>query len=281
MPTNVAVLIDFENISSPADVETVLKWSEEHGSVVAKKAFGDWAGPIENGQEELIKLGVELIHQMGIGKGRNGCDMKLVIDAMDLLHDAQQRIDVFVLATCDVDFVPLVVRLRSAGKVVVAAGRPEVTSDLLKATVDEYIPIGRKVNAVSDQPRPGLDRTTTQGLESGGHGPTSPQFPSNKPVDLPRVIPQASEPSLDQATKLLIMSAIFDLTLRNNHVIKGAPLYQTMKAIDPRFDFRALGFATFADMLESHEHLELHGRGSPGDIIVTVKDTVSKNEPPS
>ena len=56
-----AVLIDFENISSTRDVATVLDVSASRGVVVAKKAFGDWTGPIEKGQTELTKLGVELV----------------------------------------------------------------------------------------------------------------------------------------------------------------------------------------------------------------------------
>lgn len=274
MTPHIAVLIDFENISSPADVETVLKVSEERGSVVAKKAFGDWAGPIENGQEELTKLGVELVHQMGIGKGRNGCDMKLVIDAMDLLHDSQQRIDMFVLVTCDVDFVPLVVRLRSAGKLVIAAGRPEVTSDLLIATVDEFVRVGRHAQAAPNAEDSPKHRGHTNTPGSNTH-PILPNEPHNSPPETR----ETPAPPLGKDTKLLVMSAIFDLTLRNNHVVKGAPLHQSMKAIDPSFDFKTLGFPTFADLLESHEQLEVHGRGLPGDIIVTVKDNVSKNEP--
>ena len=262
-----AVLIDFENISSTRDVATVLDVSASRGVVVAKKAFGDWTGPIESGQTELTKLGVELVHQMGIGKGRNGCDMRLVIDAMDLLHDTKRPIDTFILATCDVDFVPLVVRLRSAGKVVVGAGRPVVTSDLFKATVDEFIDVTNGAPADAKPPRSHQpSRKTAETLDWSGPVPSvhldpTSTFPSG----------QHDSEELDPRTQLLLLNALFDVSEKNNGVVKGAQLHQSMKAIDPSFDFKRLGFDSFADMLASDEGLEIRGRGQPGDITVWIK----------
>lgn len=264
---NVAVLIDFENISNTKDVATVLDVSANRGAVVAKKAFGDWTGAIEKGQTELTKLGVELIHQMGIGKGNNGCDMRLVIEAMDLLHDSKKAIDTFILATCDVDFVPLVVRLSSAGKLVVGAGRPEVTSDLFKATVDEFIAIGNstptKTKSPVSRPSSGPSITSSDSAEAA-----RPAVPINKQTSRSD---QGTDPILDSETKLLILSAVFDVSERHGGIVKGAPLHESVKAIEPSFDFKKLGFDNFADALASHGQLEVHGRGRQGDITVTVK----------
>ena len=266
---NVAVLIDFENISSANDVATVLEIGAIRGAVVAKKAFGDWTGPIEKGQEELTMLGVELVHQMGIGKGRNGCDMRLVIDAMDLLHDPNRDIDAFVLATCDVDFVPLVVRLRSAGKLVVGAGRSEATSDLFKATVDEFIAIGNNRSSTvknhRSRPKSGTSIAVPEPPAS-----TRPKAPVEPPI---KAEGRSARQGLDPETKLLILSAVFDVSERYDGTVKGAPLHESVKAIEPNFDFRELGFDNFADMLASHGQLEVHGRGLQGDITVTVKSS--------
>lgn len=275
MTPRIALLIDFENISSIDDVKTVLRWSDGRGLVVVKKAFGDWAGPIENGQTPLMELGIELVHQAGIGKGRNGCDMRVVIEAMDLLHDASRKIDMFVLATSDVDFVPLAVKLRSSGKVVVAAGRPEVTSDLLKATVDEFISVGRQARS--------KDMATSHesaGSPIGDEVARVAEVQTDdvryaRLVDSQPVTTGGTEKLRGHDAKLLVMSAIFDLASRRQGTIKGARLLQTMKAIDPSFDFRALSFKSFADFLASDDRLEVHGRGSPGDITVTVKDAES------
>ena len=277
MTLNIAVLIDFENINSLVDVKTVLRMSEERGSVVAKKAFGNWSeDSIQQAQTELAKLGFELVHQVGIGKGRNGTDMKLVIDTMDLLHDKQQPVDEFVLATGDADFVPLVIRLRSAGKVVVAAGRPEVTSNLLKTTVDEFVPIGRQ--AIDTPPDILKDESKQASSAEEPRSTSAPRSP-NDPTSPPPTAKHNPGASLDLATELLVLSAVFDLTLRDNEVIKGAPLHQTMKAIDPSFDFKLLGFAKFTDLLEAHPQLEVQGRGKQDDTTVTVKDWASRNDP--
>ena len=262
-----AVLIDFENISSTNHVETVLEFSANRGTVVVKKAFGDWTGPIEKGQEELTKLGVELVHQMGIGKGRNGCDMRLVIDAMDLLHDATRPIDTFVLATCDVDFVPLVVRLRSAGKVVVGAGRPEVASDLFKRTVDEFIDVKNRASRNTKSPRFHQQR----GTDVVSFDRSKPSRSVNLKPSSVRPISHTPTDELDSHTQLLILNAMFDVSERNNGVVKGASLHQSMKAIDPSFDYKKYGFDNFADFLARDGDLEIRGRGQPGDITVWIK----------
>ena len=262
-----AVLIDFENVSNAKHAAMALEVGSRRGVVVAKKAFGDWTGSIENGQTELTKLGIELVHQMGIGKGNNGCDMRLVIEAMDLLHDMKRAIDIFVLATSDVDFVPLAVRLMSAGKTVIGAGRPEVTSDLFKMTVDEFVPIGSGAIEV------GTARSANPqtGTSAKGFGSSERPRPALRPKPNPVHGGNGTSRRLDSDTRLLIMNAMFDVSQRNDGLVKGSPLHESMKAIDPNFDFRKLGFETFADLLDLDENLEVRGRGQAGDITVWIK----------
>ena len=259
---NVAVLIDFENISSTNHVETVLEFSANRGRIAVKKAFGDWTGPIENSQDELRRLDLELVHQESIGKGRNSCDMRMVIEAMDLLHNPNITLDTFVLVTCDADFVPLADRLKSAGKLVIGAGRPEVTSDLLKATVHEFIPVGKGESASATQPR-SIPRSQML-VKSVGES-------ERRRADDLGPIPMSPVDELDIKTQGLILKAMADVCRRNNGLVKGAPLYARMRAIEPSFDYRNLGFHSFADMLARDRFLEIRGRGSPGDITVWTK----------
>ena len=264
----VAVLIDFENVSNVQDVESVLRLAEERGDIIAKKAYGDWSSAIETGQLALTQLGVELVHQVGVGKGHNGSDMRLVIDAMDLLHDRDMQFDILILATSDVDFVPLVVRMRSAGKHVIGAGRLEVTSDLLKRCVDEYFGVGDSASpattGLSDGPAEAKEQKGQSAIpRTSAEAPIRPEDPTN--IGIPK--------SLDNKTNLLVLEAYYDVSTKNDGVVKGSPLRHSMKALNPDFDFKDAGFDSFADMLESHPALGVEGRGLPKDITVTLKSS--------
>ena len=272
----VAVLIDFENVSNIQDVESVLQLAEERGDIIAKKAFGDWSGPIETSQLALTQLGVELVHQVGIGKGHNGSDMRLVIGAMDLLHDRDRRFDILILATSDVDFVPLVVRMRSEGKKVIGAGRLDVNSGLLKRCVDEYFGVGDSATSASTdlsggpadskQPKgqPAIPRTSAE-------TPIRPEMPA-EPIN-PGV--------LDNETRLLILKAFSDISTKNDGEANGASLGSRVKALNPDSDFRNLGFASFSGMLEHHPDLRVERSQLPSDITVTLKSKPSGASAPS
>ena len=85
-----------------------------------KRAYGDWS--TGKGSSALLELGIEPVQVFRTGSsGKNASDIRLTIDAVDLLH--QSPVDVFVLASSDTDFIPLVSKLRAAGKMVIGAGR--------------------------------------------------------------------------------------------------------------------------------------------------------------
>ena len=132
----VAVLIDFENVGL-----TSLQWLFDQisdvGRIIVKRAYADWTAT-SKGRDQLLELGIEPIHLFhSSGSGKNSSDIRLVIDAVDLLHSSP--VDTFVVVSADSDFVPLVSRLRSAGKIVIGAGRQAVVSRSLVLSCDRYL----------------------------------------------------------------------------------------------------------------------------------------------
>ena len=117
---NVAVLIDYENVGLDSS-QYLLDQLSDMGRIIVKRAYADWS--VERSKrDQLLELGIEAVHHFRSTKsGKNSSDIKLAIDAVDLLHNAE--LDTFVIVSSDSDFVPLVTRLRAAGKVVVGAGR--------------------------------------------------------------------------------------------------------------------------------------------------------------
>ena len=148
----VAVLIDFENVGLNS-VQWLFDQISDVGRIIVKRAYADWSASTKS-REQLLELGIEAIHLFHAGgSGKNSSDIRLVIDAVDLLHSSPE--DTFVIVSADSDFVPLVSRLRSAGKTVIGAGRRAVTSRSLVLSCDRYLYLehseGRPVFASSGQ----------------------------------------------------------------------------------------------------------------------------------
>jgi uncharacterized protein (TIGR00288 family) len=130
----VAVLIDFENVGL-GTIQWLFDQVSDVGRIIVKRAYADWSDA-RNKRDQLLELGIEPIHLFLSGSGKNSSDIRLAIDAVELLY--QSPVDTFVVVSSDSDFVPLVSKLRSAGKVVFGAGRKAAASRTLVRSCDRY-----------------------------------------------------------------------------------------------------------------------------------------------
>lgn len=110
---NVALLIDADN-ASPASIDPVLTVLAELGAVNIRRAYGNWSKPTLNSWAAMtLRYGIEPYQQFDITKGKNATDMRMTIDAMDLLF--RGRVTGFGLMSSDSDFMPLAQRIRQDG----------------------------------------------------------------------------------------------------------------------------------------------------------------------
>ncbi|MFH1140277.1 MAG: NYN domain-containing protein [Chloroflexota bacterium] len=134
----IAVLIDYENVGL-GSIRWLFDQISDIGRIVVKRAYADWSAEnTRRDRGQVLELGIEpviLFHSAASGK--NSSDIRLAIDAVDLLHESS-FIDTFVIVSADSDFVPLVTKLRSAGKSVIGAGRKAAVSSTLVASCDKY-----------------------------------------------------------------------------------------------------------------------------------------------
>ena len=134
--SNVAVLIDYENVGLDS-IQYLLDELSDEGRLIIKRAYADWSVQ-RHKRDQLLELGIEAMHHFrSTNSGKNSSDISLTIDAVDLLYNAP--VDVFVIVSSDSDFVPLVGKLRSAGKIAIGAGRREGSSPTLVKSCDRYI----------------------------------------------------------------------------------------------------------------------------------------------
>lgn len=135
----VAVLIDFENVGLES-IQWLFDQISDVGRIIVRRAYADWSdvgkSDARKKRDQLLELGVEPIHLFQSASGKNSSDIRLAIDAVDLLY--LSPIDTFVIVSSDSDFVPLVSKLRAAGKTVIGAGRQAAASRTLVISCDRY-----------------------------------------------------------------------------------------------------------------------------------------------
>jgi len=146
----IAVLIDFENVGL-GSVQGLFDQLAALGRIIVKRAYADWSDA-RNKRDRLLELGIEPIHLFHSSSGKNASDIRLAIDAIELLH--QSTVDTFVVVSSDSDFVPLVGKLRAAGNVVIGAGPRATASRTLVGSCDRYIYLDHKGASGTDTSSP-------------------------------------------------------------------------------------------------------------------------------
>ncbi len=153
--SRLALLMDFENLilgldnngvglENPFSIADIIGYLEDtYGPVIYRKAFADWGNSkFRRFAVELQRMGVEMQHVVRTGiNAKNAADMFLVIQAMDCML-TYPDIDVFVIVTGDGDFMPLLTKLRAAGKrSIVLATRGAIAGTLVE-NADEFLCYG-------------------------------------------------------------------------------------------------------------------------------------------
>jgi uncharacterized protein (TIGR00288 family) len=110
---NIALLIDADN-ASPDHLDEVLLVLGELGTINIRRAYGNWAKASLKGWGQLTGLhSIIPMQQFDVVKGKSATDMRMTIDAMDLLY--RGNVDGFGIMSSDSDFLPLAQRIREDG----------------------------------------------------------------------------------------------------------------------------------------------------------------------
>src|SRR5512139_2893005 len=106
---NIALLIDADN-ASPDHLDDVLLVLGELGTINIRRAYGNWAKASLKGWGQLTGLhSIVPMQQFDVVKGKSSTDMRMTIDAMDLLY--RRHVDGCGIMSSDSDFLPLAQRI--------------------------------------------------------------------------------------------------------------------------------------------------------------------------
>ena len=245
----IALFIDFENLVtntgiSPAsfDLRPSLDLLLERGKVIFRRAYCDWAR-FREAKAGLHELGVELIEvPPSTRSGKNGADMRLVIDALELNY-ARGHIDTFAIASGDSDFCPLANKLRENDKCVIGMAVKEATSPFFVRACDEflYLPTDRSGKRAPEKQSRG-------GQRGGGRAPRGDGGQKR------------AEPKIPE----LAREVVSGLLARATGPINPSLIKETMVRREPDFDESDHGFSTFSRLLEAMEREGLLKRQKMG-----------------
>jgi hypothetical protein len=136
---NVALLIDADN-ASPDSLDPVLTVLAELGTVNIRRAYGNWQKAGLKGWAGILHLhAVEPQQQFDVTKGKSATDMKMTIDAMDLLY--RGHVHGFGIMSSDSDFMPLAMRIRQEGLPVYGFGTAR-TPESFRQACTRFIDVG-------------------------------------------------------------------------------------------------------------------------------------------
>lgn len=135
----IAFLIDADNFSAPAWIDEAFQALERtEGPIAIRRAYGS----AENLKGLADTLRIWAIRPfVNLPLQKNTTDMALAVDAMELACQVCKP-NVFVVGSGDLDFVPLVVRLREKGiKVICVSERGKMAQDAVRA-YDQVVYVG-------------------------------------------------------------------------------------------------------------------------------------------
>ena len=128
---NIALLIDADN-ASPDHLDEVLLVLGELGTINIRRAYGNWAKASLKGWGQLTQMhSIVPMQQFDVVKGKSATDMRMTIDAMDLLY--RGHVDGFGIMSSDSDFLPLAQRIREDGLPVYGFGTAKTPQSFQQA----------------------------------------------------------------------------------------------------------------------------------------------------
>ncbi|MBY0302946.1 NYN domain-containing protein [Sphingomonas ginsenosidimutans] len=272
---NVALLIDADNASA-ATLDPVLTVLAELGTVNVRRVYGNWSKPALNSWRDMtVKHGIEPQQQFDLTKGKNATDMKMTIDAMDLLF--RGKVEAFGIMSSDSDFMPLAMRIRQEGIPVYGFGTSRAPEAFRRACT-RFI----DVNAISlpveedaaPVPAPAAVPPPAPAASPAPAATPAPRVPVQTDVPIAESLPPpiAARPKLpvdDELLKLLIDA--YDASKRDEKGYVNLSAMGQLAANRSSFDVRNYGYKRLSDLIESVANFKLERREGGQSYVKRVR----------
>ncbi len=230
---NIALLIDSDNASHNG-IDPVLTALAELGTVNIRRAYGNWRKQSLKGWVDILhKYGIEPQQQFDLTKGKNATDMKMTIDAMDLLF--RGNVSGFGIMSSDSDFMPLAMRIRQEGFPVYGFGSAK-TPEGFRQACSRFIDVDALIKSARQENGPEAEKAS----------------PAKQTVE------KQEAGKIDNE----LLKLLNDAYKASKKIDRYASLSEVGKIAGNRssFDVRNYGYSKLVDMFEDVENYDVERR---------------------
>ena len=273
---NIALLIDADNASA-ATIDPVLTVLAELGTVNVRRVYGNWTKPALKGWRDMtVKHGIEPQQQFDLTKGKNATDMKMTIDAMDLLF--RGKVEGFGIMSSDSDFMPLAMRIRQEGIPVYGFGTSR-TPEAFKRACTRFIDVGALAARVPEIATPApAAAVPPQPARVTATVPPAVAKPPSKDVPIAESLPPAIVPNRPAKAKtpvdpelVELLVAAYDATKRDEKGFVSLSAMGQLAANRSSFDVRNYGYHRLSDLIEAVPIFQIERREGGRSFVRRVR----------
>jgi hypothetical protein len=203
------------------DVQALVELGASFGPVAINRAYGNWQF-FGRYRDALLQSAVELIQLFPPGaSAKNGADIKLCLDATEDISRFA-HIGTVIIIGGDSDFMPVAQKIKAAGRTLIGIGTRRNTNKHWAKSCHEF----RYYDSLIEAP-------TEEELKTSQAKDAPPPPPVNPAAEM-----------LKRALRLLAES-------KGEVWVNKASVWPMIKRLDPTFDPKDHGHASFAEMLKA------------------------------
>jgi NYN domain/OST-HTH/LOTUS domain len=218
------------------DVQALVELGASFGPVAINRAYGNWQY-FGRYRDALLQSAVELIQLFPPGaSAKNGADIKLCLDATEDISRFA-HIGTVIIVGGDSDFMPVAQKIKAAGRTLIGIGNRRNTNKHWAKSCHEF----RYYDSVIEAP------------------PTEEAVTASDATDLPPPADPAAE-MLKRAVHLLAES-------KGEPWVNKANVWPMIKRLDPTFDTKDHGYASFTEMLKALEAVVEIKKGETDHLV--------------
>lgn len=278
------------------DIAPILHYAASLGDVVICKAYANWQF-FANYRHVLNEGSVDLIQLFPRGANmKNSADIRLALDCLSDVH-VHDHLSHVVIVSCDSDFIPLVQRVKQAGRFVAGVGVTGRSSRFLVSACNEY---KFYENLVTARARPEAAAAATQPAEQTEAGPGAAPLADKPEAELPAVAvstapvsgtpvlpaaaaagasaePGSSAPTMAELEPVML-EVMRQLAEREANYVFCGKVKLGIKRRLPAFDEQALGFSSFKQFLQHFPEIVSFVDHEGGGHVALVEPSVSREQ---
>lgn len=202
------------------DVQALVELGASFGPVAINRAYGNWQF-FGRYRDALLQSAVELIQLFPPGaSAKNGADIKLCLDATEDISRFA-HIGTVIIIGGDSDFMPVAQKIKAAGRTLIGIGNRKNTNRHWAKSCHEFRYYDSLIEPLA----------TEEAHSSSDTKETTP--PPNPAAEM-----------LKRAVRLLAES-------KGEAWVNKASVWPMIKRLDPTFDTKDHGHASFAEMLKA------------------------------